>query len=91
MQSITIDRSKRLKEEPQFGHNRWHPDIPPIVEVDPGEEVLLETRDASDSQIQPTMTEADMVGLDAKVAHPPHRPGLRQRRRTRRPPRNRVR
>ena len=37
MKSITIDRSKRLKEEPQFGHNRWHPDIPPIVEVDPGE------------------------------------------------------
>ena len=49
MQSVTIDRAKRLKQEPQFGHNRWHPDIPPIVEVDPGEEVVLETRDASDS------------------------------------------
>ena len=70
MQSITIDRSKRLKEEPKFGHNRWHPDIPPIVEVDPGEEVILETRDASDSQIQPSMTEADLAGLDAKVGHP---------------------
>lgn len=70
MQSITIDRSKRLKEEPHLGHNRWHPDIPPIVEVDPGEEVVLETRDASDSQIQPGMTEPDMAGLDAKVAHP---------------------
>ena len=70
MQSITIDRSKRLKEEPQFGHNRWHPDIAPIVEVDPGEEVILETRDASDSQIQPGMSETDLVGLDAKVAHP---------------------
>ena len=70
MQSITIDRSKRLKEEPHLGHNRWHPDISPIVEVDPGEEVVLETRDASDSQIQPGMTEADLAGLDAKVAHP---------------------
>ena len=29
MQSITIDRAKRLKEEPHLGHNRWHPDIPP--------------------------------------------------------------
>ena len=70
MQSITIDRAKRLKEEPHLGHNRWHPDIPPIVEVDPGEEVVLETRDASDSQIQPVMTATDLAGLDAKVAHP---------------------
>ncbi|MYC36545.1 MAG: hypothetical protein F4X66_06485 [Chloroflexi bacterium] len=39
--------------DPQFGHNRWHSDIPAIVEVDLGEEVIRETRDASDSQIQP--------------------------------------
>ena len=70
MQSITIDRSKRLKDEPQKGHNRWHPDIPPLIEVDPGEEVVLETRDASDSQIKPGMTVADLTNLDAKVAHP---------------------
>ena len=70
MQSVTIDRAKRLKEQPNFGHNRWHPDVPPIVEVDPGEEVVLETRDASDSQIQPAMTAADLAGLDAKVGHP---------------------
>ncbi len=37
MKSVEIDRSKRLKEEPAKGHNRWHPDIPPILEVDPGE------------------------------------------------------
>ncbi|MGQ4810608.1 Formamidase [Candidatus Entotheonellaceae bacterium PAL068K] len=70
MQSIEIDRGKRLKEQPQTGHNRWHPDIPPILEVDPGEEVVLETRDASDSQIQPAMTVTDLARLDTKVAHP---------------------
>ncbi len=70
MPIITIDRAKRLKEEPHLGHNRWHPDIPPIIEVDPGEEVTLETRDASDCQIQPGMTVDDLDGLDAKVAHP---------------------
>jgi formamidase len=70
MQSITIDRNKRLKDEPHKGHNRWHPDIPPLIEVDPGEEVVLETRDASDSQIKPGMTVADLTNLDAKVAHP---------------------
>ena len=70
MKSVEIDRSKRLKEEPGKGHNRWHPDIPPILEVDPGEEVVLETRDASDSQIKPNMTVEDLPGLDTKVAHP---------------------
>ena len=70
MKSIEIDRAKRLKEEPEKGHNRWHPDIPPIIEVEPGEEVLLETRDASDSQILPGMTVDDLEGMDTKVGHP---------------------
>ena len=70
MKSIEIDRSKRLKEEPHTGHNRWHPDVSPIVEVEPGEEVVIETRDASDNQIKPSMTVADLTRLDAKVAHP---------------------
>ena len=30
LKSIEIDRTKRLKQEPHTGHNRWHPDIPPI-------------------------------------------------------------
>ncbi len=70
MKSVEIDRSKRLKEESAKGHNRWHPDIPPILEIDPGEEVVLETRDASDGQIKPNMTVDDLHGLDTKVAHP---------------------
>ncbi|MCH7621848.1 MAG: acetamidase/formamidase family protein [Chloroflexi bacterium] len=70
MKSVEIDRNMRLKEEPTKGHNRWHPDIPPILEVDPGEEVVLETRDASDGQIKPNMTVDDLHSLDTKVAHP---------------------
>ncbi len=70
MKGIEIDRTKRLKQEPHTGHNRWHPDIPPILEIDPGERVLLETRDASDGQIQPGMGVADLEGMDAKVGHP---------------------
>ena len=70
MKSIEIDRSKRLKQEPEKGHNRWHPDVPPVLEIDPGEDVVLETRDASDVQIKPSMGAGDLTGLDAKVAHP---------------------
>lgn len=70
MKSVTIDRNKPLKEQPETGHNRWHPDIPPIVEVAPGEEVLLETRDSMDGQFTPRTTEADFAGIAAGAIHP---------------------
>jgi len=70
MKQITIDRDKRLHEEPHTGHNRWHPDIEPVLEVSAGEDVLLQTRDAADGQIKPGMGVAALEGMDAKVAHP---------------------
>ena len=51
MKSIEIDRSKSLVDEPSKGHNRWHPDIPPAIEAAPGEEVVLQTRDAVDGTV----------------------------------------
>jgi len=53
---VRIDRSKTLLEEPATGHNRWHPDIPPVVRCQPGDEVVLETRDALDGQAGPGVT-----------------------------------
>ncbi|GIS95139.1 MAG: hypothetical protein CM1200mP22_23760 [Dehalococcoidia bacterium] len=55
-EKVEIDRSKRLKDDLGKGHNRWHPDITPIIEVDLDEEVSLETRDASDGQMNPSVT-----------------------------------
>src|SRR5512145_1023014 len=68
--NISIDRTKRLREEPHKGHNRWHPDIAPVIEVEPGEEVALETRDAMDLQIGPRTTLKDLEGIERTVAHP---------------------
>ena len=70
MQSIRIDRQKRLAAEPGCGHNRFHPDIVPLVEVGEGEEVALETRDALDGQLKPGTTVADFASLDAGAVHP---------------------
>jgi formamidase len=50
LHEVRIDRSKTLAEDAATGHNRWHPDIPPVIWCDPGEEVILETRDAFDGQ-----------------------------------------
>jgi formamidase len=70
MKHVRIDRAKRLKDDPGTGHNRWHPDIPPILSVEPGEEVVLETRDARDGQILLGATVEDLDRHDQKVAHP---------------------
>ena len=52
-----IDREpKTLADDAGTGHNRWHPDIPPVLCCDPGDEVVLETRDAFDGQLGPDAT-----------------------------------
>jgi formamidase len=70
MHTIRIDRGKRLCDEPDCGHNRYHPDIAPIVEIAEGEEIALETRDALDGQIGPQTTVADFANLDVGAVHP---------------------
>lgn len=70
MKSIEIDRAKQLKDEPHTGHNRWHPDIPAIVEAEEGEEVTLQTRDAIDGQFSSNTTEADFSLINSGAIHP---------------------
>ena len=70
MKSIRIHRDRRLRDDPGTGHNRWHPDIEPIVEVAPGEDILLETRDAADGQVKPDMSFQDLAKNDKKAGHP---------------------
>src|SRR5215813_5256421 len=70
MKNITVDRGKRLAEEPHRGHNRWHEAIPPVVEAAPGEEVEIETRDAFDGQITATTSAEDLLLCDLNRVHP---------------------
>jgi formamidase len=70
MKGISIDRTKMLKDQPETGHNRWHPDITPVIEVEPGEDVFIETRDATDGQMTKASVPADIPGWDQHVAHP---------------------
>ncbi|HEY7538049.1 MAG TPA: acetamidase/formamidase family protein [Gaiellaceae bacterium] len=51
-------------------HNRWHPDIEPVAEVDPGEELRLETEDGLAGQLTRTSTHADAGRLDLGFGHP---------------------
>src|SRR5215207_787112 len=67
---ISIDPSRRLGEEPATGHNRWHEAIEPVVEADPGDTVVYETRDAFDGQLTDGSTPEDVEGLDLNFVHP---------------------
>ncbi len=70
MRSITVDRGKRLIEQPGKGHNRWHEAIAPVVEIAPGEEIEIQTRDAFDGQITEATAAEDLRRCDLNLVHP---------------------
>ena len=70
MKSIELDYTKRCAGEPGKGHNRWHPDIPPVLEVEPGEEVVLQTRNAFDGQFTPSTKTDDLRSVNLNLVHP---------------------
>ena len=48
----------------------WDQAIPPALEIEPGEVVALHARDASDEQIRPDSTAADVAGIDLSHVNP---------------------
>jgi formamidase len=70
MHEIRIDRTKSLGADPGTGHNRWHPDIPPLIRCDPGDEVILETRDAFDGQFGPDASLNVVAAPNLDLLHP---------------------
>jgi formamidase len=67
---IRIDGSAPLAAEPHTGHNRWHPDIAPAVRCEPGDEVVMDTRDAFDGQLGADSTVGDVASADLGPVHP---------------------
>ncbi|WP_103384326.1 acetamidase/formamidase family protein [Pseudonocardia dioxanivorans] len=67
---VSVDLTKCLAEEPGTGHNRWHEAIPPLVTVDPGDTVVLQTRDGFDGRLGPDSTDADVAAVSTARIHP---------------------
>jgi formamidase len=59
-----------LRISAERAHNRWHPDLEPLVSVGPGESLTLETRDGIDGQLTPESVHADAGRLDLGLGHP---------------------
>jgi formamidase len=66
---IEIDRSRPLHLGAERGHNRWHPDLPPVASVEPGDEVTFEIRDSRDGTITRDSDHDDLLGVPS-IAHP---------------------
>jgi formamidase len=63
---IAFDRHTPLAQTPNVGHNRWHPEIPPVLRVASGDTVVMDVRDGIDGQIRPGSTVEALLSLDPR-------------------------
>src|SRR5687768_9400596 len=69
VRAIHLDPGRPLREQPDRGHNRWHPEIAPALTVAAGETVTLELRDSMDGQVGRDSTADELESLIA-LSHP---------------------
>jgi formamidase len=64
-----VDQSKSFFEQEVPGHNRWHPDIPPVAAVQPDSEFRLECREWFDGTIHHDDSADDVRNVDLSIVH----------------------
>src|SRR5580704_12124178 len=68
---ICVDYGQPLAAQPHVvGHNRWHPAIRPVLRIDPGDSLVLQTFDAMDGQLSMASTAADAAAASQHRVHP---------------------
>ncbi|OKH23250.1 formamidase [Hydrococcus rivularis NIES-593] len=64
-----VDLTKPMYEQELVGHNRWHPDIPAVVSVNPGDVFRIECKDWTDGQIKNNDDPNDIRDVKLSVVH----------------------
>jgi formamidase len=64
-----VELRKRMSEQDVVGHNRWHPEIPAVASVKPGEVFRIECIDWTDGQIKNNDKPDDVRDIDLTVVH----------------------
>ena len=62
-----VNLKKPMAEQDLVGHNRWHPDIPSVVAVNPGEVFRIECKDWTDGQIQNNDSPDDVRDVELSI------------------------
>jgi len=64
-----VDLTKPMSKQELPGHNRWHPDIPAVVSVKPGDVFRMECKDWTDGQIKNDDDATDIKDVKLSVVH----------------------
>ena len=66
---ISVDIGKGPREQTTPIHNRWHPDIPPVATVKPGDDFIVECLDWTGGQIRNDDNASDIRDCDLFPCH----------------------
>ena len=64
-----LDSSKKFEEQEKVGHNRWHPEIPPVDTVKPGESFRVDCREWFDGAIVNDDSADDVLNAPLLTVH----------------------
>jgi formamidase len=64
-----LDSSKPFEEQEKIGHNRWHPEIPPVATVKPGDSFRVHCREWFDGAIKNDDSADDILNAPLLTVH----------------------
>ncbi|PPF47096.1 formamidase [Pseudoclavibacter sp. AY1F1] len=64
-----LDSSKKFEDQEKVGHNRWHPEIPPVATVKPGDEFRVDCREWFDGAIVNDDSAEDILNAPLLTVH----------------------
>ena len=64
-----LDSTKKFTEQEIIGHNRWHPDIPPVATVRPGQTFRVHCREWFDGAIRNDDSAEDVRDAPLSIVH----------------------
>jgi formamidase len=68
---LRLDRDASiLGPAPGPSHNRLHPDVPPVAEIEPGDEVVADVRDGMDGFLRAAASADALLDADLSSNHP---------------------
>ncbi|WP_417233295.1 formamidase [Arthrobacter sp.] len=66
---FSLDSNKKFKDQEVLGHNRWHPEIPPVATVKPGDVFRVDCREWFDGAIVNDDSAQDILDAPLLTVH----------------------
>ena len=66
---FSLDSSKKFEDQEKLGHNRWHPEIPPVASVKPGDCFRVHCREWFDGAIVNNDSADDIRNAPMSTVH----------------------